>query len=239
MDDMSSTLTPPTDARPPEGDPALMQLSVHSLPAPVAADAQRLRSGRLKMLLVLAVCAAPVLASYFTYYVVRPQGRTNYGELINPVRPLPTDAALPLSTPEGHAVLASSLKGQWLFVTVAGGDCTARCEQQLYLQRQIRESLGKEKDKVDRVWLINDGRPMKDSLRPAMHDATVLSVDGAALSRWLAPQPGRALSDHWFLIDPHGQWMMRFEPQAEPRKVIKDLTRLLKAAASWDEAGRP
>lgn len=239
MDDMSSTLTPSTDSRAPEGDPALMQLSVHSMPRPGAVDVKRMRNGRLKMLLVLAVCAAPVVASYFTYYVVRPQGRTNYGELINPVRPMPPDEALPLSTPDGRAVRASSLKGQWLLVTVAGGDCKASCEQQLYLQRQIRESLGKEKDKVDRVWLIHDGRPMKDSLRPGMHDATVLSVDGVALSRWLAPESGRALSDHWFVIDPHGQWMMRFEPQADPRKVIKDLTRLLKAAASWDEAGRP
>jgi hypothetical protein len=41
------------------------------------------------MLAVLLVCAAPVIASYFTYYVVRPEGRRNYGELIDPQRPLP------------------------------------------------------------------------------------------------------------------------------------------------------
>ena len=41
------------------------------------------------MLLVLLVCAAPVIASYFTYYVVRPEGRRNYGELIEPQRPFP------------------------------------------------------------------------------------------------------------------------------------------------------
>jgi hypothetical protein len=236
MDDMSSTL-PPSHTAQAESD--LLQLSVHSLPAPVEGDTQRTRVGRWKMLLVMAVCAAPVIASYMMYYVVRPQARVNYGDLIDPVRPLPADAALPLTAPDGHAVSAASLKGQWLLVTVAGGDCDQRCEHQLYMQRQIRESLGKDKDRVDRVWLINDGRPMKASLKSAMRGATVLSVDGQALARWLVPEPGHELADHWFLVDPRGQWMMRFEARAEPRKVQKDLIRLLKAAASWDEAGRP
>ena len=39
---------------------------------------QRTRRGRLKMLAILLICAAPVIASYFTYYVIRPEGRTNY-----------------------------------------------------------------------------------------------------------------------------------------------------------------
>jgi hypothetical protein len=65
---------------------------VHDLPAPAGfgrQDAGRTARGRWKMLLVLLVCAAPVIASYFTYYVVRPEGRRNYGELIDPQRPLP------------------------------------------------------------------------------------------------------------------------------------------------------
>jgi hypothetical protein len=53
------------------------------------------RRGRLKMLLVLLVCAAPVIASYFTFYVLRPEGRSNYATLIEPRAPIPAD--LPLS----------------------------------------------------------------------------------------------------------------------------------------------
>ena len=53
-------------------------LTVHSMPAPeLQPDARRTRIGRIKMLLVLAVCAAPVLASYFSYFVLRPQARSN------------------------------------------------------------------------------------------------------------------------------------------------------------------
>lgn len=61
-------------------------LTVHSLPPAGGAMAavQQSRQGRWKMLGILLVCAAPVVASYFTYYVLRPEGRRNFGELIAP-----------------------------------------------------------------------------------------------------------------------------------------------------------
>jgi cytochrome oxidase Cu insertion factor (SCO1/SenC/PrrC family) len=232
--------------KPATQDPDLMQLSVHSLPSlqsakegPAPVTPERTRAGRLKMLMVLLICAAPVVASYFTYYVIRPEGRTNHGDLILPPVAMPADASLILRQPDGQAVPLSSLKGQWLFVTVAGGQCDAWCEQQLYQQRQIREALGKDKDRVDRLWIIQDGQPMRASLKSAMQGAWVLTADAVQLAGWLKPQAGHALQDHWYVVDPRGQWMMRFPPKAEPRQVFKDLTRLLRAAGAGDEAGRP
>ena len=67
-------------------------LTVHSLPVPSADEQQlgaRTRGGRWKMLMVLLVCASPVIASYITYYLVRPEGRRNFGELVTPQMPLP------------------------------------------------------------------------------------------------------------------------------------------------------
>lgn len=231
----STTPAPPATSR---ADDAL-QMSVHSLPSPPSMDASRTRTGRWKMLAVMAICAAPVLASYFMYYVVRPEGRTNYGTLIQPARPMPSLAQLPLQDLNGQAVDPASLQQQWLLITVAGGACDAQCEQMLYLQRQLRESLGKDKDRVDRLWLIDDQQPMRPELAEAMKGATVLRVDAAALSRWLDADAGHVLRDHWFVVDPLGQWMMRFPPKAEPRKVLKDLVKLMRASAGWDEAGRP
>ncbi len=216
-------------------------LTVHNLPEPGRAvvHAQSTRHGRLKMLAVLLVCAAPVIASYFTYYVVRPEGRRNYGELIQPQRPLPDLAA---TTPEGAQVRLAALKGQWLLVSVAGGACDATCQKHLYLQRQLRESVGKEKDRVDWVWLVSDTAPLPADISPALQKATVLRVDGAAIERWLEPAPGHALPDHLYLVDPMGNWMMRFPAgmdTAGAAKAKRDLERLLRASSSWDEAGRP
>ncbi len=217
---------------------AMIQMSVHSLPEPTKQAAQRTRMGRLKMLLVWAVCAAPVVASYFTFYVLKPQGRMNYGSLITPPVPMPGPTALPLKDVDGHAVGAAALKGQWLLVVVAGGACDAECESHLYLQRQLREVLGRYKDRLDRVWLVNDGEPVKPALRPALKDAWLLRAEPSALAAWLQPEAGQAVSSHLYLVDPRGDWMMRFPAQADPSRIKKDLLRLMKANESWDEAGR-
>ncbi len=203
-------------------------MTVHAMPGAEASDAAaRTVRGRWKMLAVLAVCAAPVVASYFTYYVVRPEGRRNFGELIDPQRPLP--AAL------------SSLKGQWLLVSVAGGACDAKCENHLYLQRQLREGLGKEKERLDWVWLVNDQAPLREPLRPALSQAQVVRVDSAQLAQWLAPATGQQLQDHLYVVDPLGNWMMRFPAnvdKATAPKVKRDIDRLLRASAGWDKPGR-
>lgn len=191
------------------------------------------------MLLVLAICAAPVVASYFTYFVVRPQGHSNYGALIEPTRALP--AALPLTTLEGQPVAASSLRGQWLLVVVGGGACEADCEKRLYVQRQLREMLGRDRDRLDKVWLVTDNAAPRPALRAALEASpatTMLRVEAAALAAWLAPAAGQRLDDHLYLVDPHGDWMMRLPAAPEPNRVKRDLERLLRASASWDQPGR-
>jgi hypothetical protein len=220
-----------------DGRTEALGLTVHNVPAPDL-NARRTKSGRLKMLLVLLICAAPVVASYFTYFVVRPGGRTNYGTLIEPTRALPD---LALKTLDGSVVSAASLKGQWLLVVVGPANCDKVCEDRLFMQRQLREMLGRERDRIDKVWFVLGGGQPTPALRaavaaePAMH---VLRADSAAIAAWLAPAPGHALEDHLYVVDPMGEWMMRMPAHADPARVKKDLDRLMRASASWDRAGR-
>lgn len=214
---------------------APLGLTVHSLNPPSLDPVQRTRVGRWKMLAVLAVCAAPVVASYFTYFVVKPQGRTNYSELIVP--PVDMPAALPITTLDGAVVAPQSLRGQWLLVSVGAAACNARCEKNLVLVRQLRETLGREKDRVDKLWLVTDGaRPLEPLL--AATGVTALQVPHAALAQWLAPAAGQALEDHVYLVDPMGLWMMRVPVDPDPSKLKRDVERLLRASSSWDRAGR-
>lgn len=220
-----------------EGDP--VALTVHSQPSPVAVAAgPRTRAGRLRMLLVMAICAAPVVASYFTFYVIKPHGHA-YSDLITPTRDIPAD--LSLTDLKGQPVRAESLKGQWLLTLVQPGACDLACDHMLFMQRQLREMLGKERDKVDKVWLIPDDQPLPAGLAKAVNDApavTVLRVPAQQLQAWLQAAPGHQLNEHLFLIDPMGRWMMRTPAQPDPIAVKKDLERLLRASASWDQPGR-
>ena len=230
-------------------DPAQLSpldLTVHSRPSvqqlsQQLQDSTRQRSGRWKMLVLLAVCAAPVVASYFTYYVLRPEGRRNFGELIAPQRSMPAD--LVAQRPSGERVPLAQLQGQWLLVSTASAACEAPCETHLYLQRQLRESLGREKARLDWVWLVQDDAAPQPALQQALAQAQaqVLHLPTAELQRWLQPAPGQQLKDHLYVVDPQGHWMMRFPAgvdASQAARVRRDLERLLRASASWDRAGR-
>ncbi len=235
-----SKLSNPAENNTPVDAPLAM--TVHELPTPAdvaQADERRTRSGRIKMLVLLLVCMAPVLASYFTYYVIRPQGGTrNHADLIQPTRDLPQVQAQDL---QGRSVPLTSLKGQWLIVAVAGGACDETCQKNLYFQRQLREMQGKDKDRIDRVWLVSDEAEVPAALVPALAQATVLRVAPEVLQAWLVPAAGQQLQDHLYLVDPMGNWMMRFPAHMDVEKasrVKRDLERLLRASNSWDNAGR-
>lgn len=235
-----SNLSNPTAAATPELEP--LHLTVHAMPRAdlASAEAQRRTArGRLKMLLVLLACAAPVLASYFSFYVLRPEGRSNYATLIEPSRALP--AGLPLTDLDGRVVSAASLRGQWLLVVVGRGACDRECEQRLFMQRQLREMSGRERERIDKLWLVTDDAPIAPTLRAALAAAPatqILRVPAPALQQWLTPAPGESLDSHLYLVDPMGQWMMRAPPHAEPAKFKRDLDKLLRASSFWDRAGR-
>jgi hypothetical protein len=216
-------------------------MTVYDLPLPVElaqADAKRTKIGRFKMLLVLLACAAPVIASYITYYWVRPEARRNFGELIQPTRAIPAIEAERL---DGTKISLTELKGQWLLISVSGAACDVTCQQNLYLQRQILVGLGKERPRTEWVWLVNDRAEIPNTLLPALEEATVLRIDPAALAQWLQPQVSSKLEDHLYMVDSMGEWMMRFPSQLSAQGALKakrDVERLLRASASWDLSGR-
>jgi hypothetical protein len=216
-----------------------LTLTVHSLPRLDEAGAAKtvdVRAGRWKLLLLLLVSVAPVVASYFTYYVVRPDGRQNYGELVDPQRPLPDFSGLDSN---GQSLPLTALRDQWLLISVADSACDEACNRHLFVQRQLREGLGKEKGRLDWVWLRTGAVDLAAPLQDATAAATVLHVDAEALATWLQPAPGHNLADHLYVVDPLGNWMMRFPADAEPSRVKRDLDRLLRASAFWDNEGRP
>lgn len=218
-----------------------LAMTVHDMPHPagvVQADARRTRSGRWKMIALMLICASPVIASYFTYYVIRPEGRRVYGELIQPQKDVPPISARDL---QGQEVTLASLKGQWLLVNAGPASCTERCQENLYFQRQLREILGREKTRLDRVWLITDDAPVTPSFLPSLESVHVLRLSETQVKSWIAAASGQQLTDHLYVIDPMGNFMMRFPANMDvpgASKAKRDLERLLKASSSWDQAGR-
>lgn len=186
------------------------------------------QSGRIKFLLILLVCAAPLLLSYLTYYVIKPGGRTNYGALIDP-REHPIPPALGLTTLDGKPVALAAYEGKW--VMLQSGPCQAACHQDLTVMRQLRLMQGKDMDRLARVWLITDPAPLDIMLMREFDGTDMLRAPAAALKAWLPVAAGDSPAGHLYLIDPRGHLMMRFPKNPEPSKVKKDIGKLLKASA--------
>lgn len=202
--------------------------------ADAAADPARTRSGRWKLLAVILVCAAPLIFSYLTYYVIKPSGRTNYGALIDPrAYPIPNLGSTSL---DGKPLGLDAYAGKWLLTRVGPAACAAECRQQLFAMRQLRVMQGKEMERVERVWLVTDSAPLDTMLLREFDGMRILRVQEAAVRKWLPVEPGGKADDHMFMIDPLGHLMMRFPKEADDKpenaaKVKKDISKLLKASA--------
>ena len=194
-----------------------------------AGDKARKR-GRRMLWFVLLVCAAPLIASYFTYYVIKPERRNNYGTLVDQ-RAHPVPANLGTTTLDGRPQALEQFKGKWVMLMTAPGACNDACQKQLFMMRQVRLMQGKEKERIERVWLITDREPLETLIIREFDGTHMLRADRAAVDRWLPADAGTANGDHIYMIDPLGHLMMRFPKDPEPRKVYKDLYKLLKASS--------
>lgn len=180
-------------------------------------DEKRRRSARLNLIAIAAVALLPFVGSYLLYWFWQPAEHVNYGELIT--APLP----------ELHAAsVLPQLQGKWAFVMVDSGACDEWCQRKLYIMRQVRLTQGKNMDRIERVWLVDDAVVPAPTLLSEYAGTHVLEEAVPALLAKL-PSAG-AVSDHIYLVDPLGNLVLRYRRDADPSRIKKDLSRLLRAS---------
>ena len=163
--------------------------------------------------------------SYLAYYFWRPATTGNYGELLNP----PVVIAASLLRVSG-AVLPGpqSLAGKWLIITRDSGNCIAACQKKLDAMRQAHRSLGIERERVQRILLVDDGEPRNPADPTSADGIFFLDARGSDLLRILpAPRDPR---DCIFVVDPLGNLFMRYPGNPDIKGVVRDLERVLKAS---------
>jgi hypothetical protein len=208
---------------------------------PAAAGERPARGAFWKLYLLLGLCVAPVVASYLLYYVFPPSERSNYGDLIEPQRPVPALAADLVQAPSGAAADAkpvaalreqglAAFRGKWVMLAIDKGACALPCAEKLFFMRQTHVSLGKERSRVVRVLLVTDATPLPAAILTAHPDMTVLRVDPHDLPAIFPVGPATGLADHIYLIDPLHNLMMRFPENPDPSRTRKDLQKLMRAS---------
>jgi hypothetical protein len=183
------------------------------------------RAGRGKVLAIAGLCLAPFVAASIAYYNNwQPQRRVNYGELIAPL----ALSDPPLRRLDRRAFRLSELRGKWVLLQLDQADCAAACKAKLYDMRQVRLAQGREMERVERVWLILDEAPLETRLIREYDGTRMLRASASPLLAEFPPAGD--VRDHIYVIDPHGNLMLRFPKDADPRKMNKDLARLLRAS---------
>jgi hypothetical protein len=163
-----------------------------------------------------------MIASYVAYHLWRPAAHVNYGELLEP-GPLPD---VELGSLAGERFRFSQLKGSWILVTTTSGACDGACRERLVHMRQVRLAQGKESDRIERVWLIGpDTRP--EPALVAEHPGLHIVRDPRNVLVALLPRTGTS-EEHIYVVDPLGNLMMRFPADPDPRRMLKDMSRLLR-----------
>lgn len=191
--------------------------------------------GRRRLLLLAALFMLPVLVAYGLYYGGwRPSSTANHGELLQPVRPV-KDATLTLLS--GESIRFSLWHGKWILLLFSTAECLKPCERNLNNIRQIIAAQGKEAHRVRGVLVVTDGKAL-DWLRYAIMDypdmQVVIGSQTAvnSLAQQFVLPAGSPLDNlnRVYLVDPSGNFMMSYPPDADPTGINKDLKRLLRVS---------
>jgi cytochrome oxidase Cu insertion factor (SCO1/SenC/PrrC family) len=185
------------------------------------------------MLALVGLFLAGIVASWVTVETGAGAAR-NYGELIEPARPVQDVKLLDL---DDAPTRFSELKGKWTLLYFGSAECLKPCTDSLYKMRQITAAQGREAHRVRQVFVVTNPAAL-DLLRYTLVDypGTRVLRGAPEVVRELASQftvpAGGALDglDRIYVVDPLGNFMMSYPADADPRGMLKDLRLLLRAS---------
>jgi hypothetical protein len=183
--------------------------------------------GQRNVLLVASIFFVPVIVVFVMYYggLWSPSGTSAKGELIAPARPLEVAG---LRLPDGKPAGIEAFQGKWSLIYIGDGACDEACRTALTYGRQTRLAVGKDMDRVQRLFLPTANCCSKEYLDREQLGLVVLDASSPDAQKLLAQFPGDRAKT-LFIVDPHGNLMMRHDAaQVINKDLLTDLKKLLK-----------
>ena len=185
----------------------------------------------LPVVALFVLFAAPLVAAYLW----RPgagAATTNYGQLIEPPRPI---INIELLGTDDKPVDFSSLGGKWTLLYFGEEDCDAVCSENLYKIERVRLTQNKNVRRVQGVYIVPatvTAQTLRDRVSGYSGVMGLRASPGAQktiIRRFEADGHG-PIHERVYFIDPLGNVMMSYPADADPTGMRKDLARLLKAS---------
>ncbi|WP_134588000.1 hypothetical protein, partial [Pseudomonas aeruginosa] len=128
-------------------------------------------------------------------------------------------------TPADLGVQGRSQGEQWQLLVTAPGTCGEDCQQLVYLARQVNIALGREASRAGHA-LAASGELPADFANLVRQDYPRLQRYG--LDPALYDKAGGGERPLLWVVDPHGNLVLRYDAKANGKKLLKDVQLLLK-----------
>ena len=173
------------------------------------------RRGRFQLILILLLTVGPMVLATGMYKLKfwLPESRSYHGEL--------------LGNGQSRAALGVTADEQrWQLLVTAPQACAADCQQLVYLARQLQIGLGRDASRASHA--LAAAQPVDAAY------AATLQLEYPQLQRYTLDLPtytqgaeGNGAAQLW-IIDPHGNLVLRYGPGVIGKDVLNDLRLLLK-----------
>lgn len=172
------------------------------------------------LLWIFALSAAPFVLATLMYFFGKPTPKTT-GVLLEPIHALkrvdlPSSKGLPIAFPHG----------KWLLLMASPQECNALCQSTLYRMHQVRVAQGPQMLRLERVWL--GGAKTDPHYAGAERDGVTVQIDTQSLLISQLPKSSDPLEGSIYLLDPHGNLVMRYDNTVVPGKMIREIGKIMK-----------
>ena len=197
-------------------------------------DVNSNKKNKIIIIVIVLVFITPSTLSWYVFNhtnFLESRGASNYGQIITPPIQL-EDLSLidPLNAERNN-----TLHGKWSMIYVAES-CDEICMENVYRMRQIHMGIGKYSLRVQKVLFLTNQHPGELSkLFINYAGQQVISTDSVDLDALLGKFRSEKIitptkAGHIYISDPLGNLMMSYPPEINPKGILKDLKKLLRAS---------
>lgn len=173
------------------------------------------RKGRWQLILVLLVAIGPMIlaTSMYKFKFWVPENRSFHGELIGNGQ---SRADLGVQADESR----------WQLLVSAPQACEAQCQHLVYLARQIQIGLGRDASRASHA--LAAAQPLSNEYDAKLtREYPQLQRYPMDLTTFSKTTGDKAVPQLW-IIDPHGNLVLRYDPTVKGKDLLNDLRHLLK-----------
>ena len=183
---------------------------------------------QIKLLIIISIFIIPFVISYFLldkYGSNQEWQTTNYGNFVNPALSINN---IEIKSSIDNISNTNSLNGKWTLIQFSHQDCLKGCLETTYLLRQINTALGKDMNRVQRLFISDSKIPAKLLIKLEKLYPKLLVVNGSTNALYNLLKNILKTNTVVLLTDPIGNVILAYKKGFEGKKLLKDLKKLLK-----------